>query len=333
MNRLRVSLIGLGLAVEPHAKSLVDLGDRVEVRWAVSRSRERAERFAARYPFPVTTDVDKALCDPDIDAVILATPPATHLELGRRSLDAGKHLLIEKPLDLTAAGGEELVEIADLKQRQLGVVLQHRFRTSSLRVSAILASGALGSIEAATVSVPWWRPQSYYDEPGRGTMARDGGGVLMTQAIHVLDLFRALVGVRSIDAARIVTTSLHRMETEDLVTAMITLGNGAPGTLFATTAAYPGRLERIEIIGSRGSILLEGDGFVFETLDGAQERQESNSGSSAGANPMGFSHDSHRALIADFIASVQQGRTPTVSGKDALATQLLIDQIISRAGR
>src|SRR5690606_35038369 len=132
--------------------------------------------------------------------------------------------------------------------RLLGAVLQHRFRTSSRRLAALLRDGELGRIAAASCTIPWWRPQSYYDEPGRGTMARDGGGVLMTQAIHTLDLFRALVGGVERVAAVSVTTPLHRMETEDFVAATLLLAGGAPASLSATTAAYPGFSEQILLI-------------------------------------------------------------------------------------
>src|SRR5258708_27240330 len=115
-------------------------------------------------------------------------------------------------------------------------MLQLRFRAASRRLKTLLDTKALGDIQAGTINVPWWRPQAYYDEPGRGVKVRDGGGVLMIQAIHALDLFRWFVGVRSVEASMIRTTSLHKMETEDYATALVRLGNGAPGTIIATVA-------------------------------------------------------------------------------------------------
>src|SRR5258708_10768447 len=118
-------------------------------------------------------------------------------------------------------------------------MLQLRFRAASRRLKTLLDTKALGDIQAGTINVPWWRPQTYYDEPGRGVKARDGGGVLLIQAIHTLDLFRWFVGVSSADAAIVRTTSLHSMETEDYATALVRLRNGAPGTIIATVAAFP----------------------------------------------------------------------------------------------
>jgi predicted dehydrogenase len=179
--------------------------------------------------------------------------------------------------------------------------------------------------------VPWWRPQSYYDEIGRGTLARDGGGVLLTQAIHSIDMFRSLVGARRVVAAQARTTALHRMETEDFASALIELGNGAPGTISATTANFPGRPERIEIIGSAGSAMLEGASLYVSLLDGTKIEEKSTEGTGGGGNIMDFPHDAHRDLIADFLDAIEQGRDPRVTGEDALATQRLIDEILAKA--
>ncbi len=329
--KLGIAVIGLGPASLPHSKSLLDLADRAEVRFAVSRSGERARAYAGQFPFPTTTDLDAVLADRSVDAVIVLTPPSSHLDVSARCLEAGKHVLVEKPLELTSARGQQLVDTARLTSRVFGVVLQHRFRPASLRLKAALDAGELGSVEAAFLSVPWWRPQSYYDEPGRGTLARDGGGVLLTQAIHSLDLFRSLVGVSRVVAAQARTTALHRMETEDYVSALLETGNGAPATLVTTTAAYPGYPERIEITGSKGFAALIGGRLRLAFLDGREEIVEAEGSTGSGANIMDFPHDAHRAVIADFLDAVVTGRDPVVTGEEALASQRLVDAILKAA--
>jgi predicted dehydrogenase len=209
--------------------------------------------------------------------------------------------------------------------------LQHRFRPASLRLRERLGEGALGQIVAGSMIVPWWRPQSYYDEPGRGTVARDGGGVLLTQAIHTLDLFRSLVGISAVEAAQAATTALHRMETEDYVSALVRLGNGAPGTVTATTAFLPGHPERIEIMGTLGSASLVGGGLQIAYLDGRRETMEAEGATGSGANIMDFPHDAHRAVIADFLDACRDGRDPTISGEEALASQRVVDAILNAA--
>lgn len=331
MSRLGVAVVGLGLAVEPHARSLRDLAGRIEVRRAASRSAQRTAEFATRHPFPVTTDIDAAIADPSVDAVIILTPANTHLELVEAALAQGKHVLVEKPLDVSLDRARRMVELAEEAGLTLGVVLQHRFREASLRLAEIVAAGGLGRIEAASLSVPWWRPQSYYDEPGRGTLSRDGGGVLITQAIHSLDLFRSLVGPVEVIAARAATTGLHRMETEDYAAALVTVAGGAPGTIMATTAFYPGDPERIEIAGSLGSAQIVGSDLKVRCLSGVEEEIATGAATGGGAAFMDFPHDAHCRLIEDFADAVEQGRAPRVSGREALRSQELIEAILAAA--
>lgn len=328
---LTIGLIGLGAGAEPHAKSLHDLADRVVVKAAASRTEARTRAFADRFGFPVTTDMDAVIADPAIQAVIVLTPPAAHLEIAERCLRAGKHVLVEKPLELTVERGERLVRAGRQANRKVGVVLQHRFRAASLRLRAAIDRDELGIITAAWMLVPWWRPQAYYNEPGRGTMARDGGGVLMTQAIHTLDLFRSLVGVETVVAAQAVTTATHHMETEDFASALVRLGNGAPGTITATTAAYPGGPERIEVVGTRGMASLVGGSLRLTRIDGTEENVVEAGATGSGAGIMDFPHDAHRAVLADFLDAIEQDRDPVVTGEEALASQRLIADILAAA--
>ena len=332
MERTRIAIIGLGLAVAPHAKSLLDLAGRVEVVWAASRSRERADKFFQAYGLPVTTDIDGAISDPSVEAVFVLTPPNTHADIALAAMAHGKHVLLEKPLDASVERARKIVETAGAAGLTLGVVLQHRFREAALRLAEIVAAGGLGRIEMASMTVPWWRPQSYYDEPGRGTRARDGGGVLITQAIHPLDLFRSLVDPVEVIAAQTATTGLHRMETEDYAAALVRVVGGAPGSIIATTAFYPGEPERIEIAGTLGSAQIIGNRLRVRYLSGETETVGAEAGSGGGADPMDFSPDAHRRLILDFLDAIAERRAPKASGEEALKSQALVEAIISTAG-
>lgn len=329
MKRIGVVMIGLGPGSQPHLKSLRDLSDRVALRSAVCRHPDKADRSFLPAGLAVTADLSAALSDPDVDMVIAATPPATHLPIATECLARGKHILLEKPLEVSFARSQELVEKAARSKLTCGVVLQHRFRPASIRLRELLADGMLGTVQAASVRVPWWRPQSYYDQAGRGSLARDGGGVLLTQAIHSLDLFRSLVGVSSVEAAQVVTTSIHRMQTEDYASALVRLGNGAPGSVMATTAMYPGATETIEIIGQLGTAVLTGAGLKVSLLSGALIEIQSEGGTGGGANVMDFPHDAHRALIEDFLAAVRERRQPVVSLAEALDSQRVIEQVLN----
>ena len=331
IRRRRVALIGLGMGATPHAQSLVDLKGRVEVAAAVTRSTERATAFAARFPFPPTRDIDAVIADPSIDAVIIATPPGSHLELAQRCAAAGKHVLLEKPLELTLARADALVATCERAGVRLGVVFQHRFRPGALRLGQLLAEGALGAIAAANVTVPWWRPQSYYDVPGRGTLARDGGGVLITQAIHQLDLFLSFTDAVTEVSAFAATTALHSMETEDMVAAALRFSSGAIGSLMATTAAYPGFGERMELIGTRGTAVLADGALEAHLHDGSVLRAGNTGGGGGGADPMAFSNDAHRAVLVEFLDAIDAGRDPVNNGRAALKVHRLIDALLESA--
>ena len=328
---IRISVVGMGMAFEPHARALSERTDRVQVRWATSRSSDRLDA-ARRLGFPVTSDVAAAIADPEVDAVFLLTPPDTHHSLGSLAISRGKHLLVEKPLDARLDQARDLVRMADEADVRLGVVLQHRFRRSSIRFAELLRARSLGAIQFATVSVPWWRTQAYYDQPGRGDLARDGGGVLMTQALHTLDVFRAALGPVEVIAARAATTALHTMETEDLVCALLSLPGGAPATLMATTAFPPGCTERIEVVGELGAAVLQGEALQVRWIDGREERCGEALETGSGVAAMGFSHVPHGALIDDFCKAIVERRPPVASGDEALATQEFIDRLLQTAG-
>jgi UDP-N-acetyl-2-amino-2-deoxyglucuronate dehydrogenase len=279
----------------------------------------------------VVDDIDTIVDDASIDCALILTPPRTHLPLVERFAAAGKHILLEKPLEAETSRAEALVDACARNGVTLGVVLQHRFRPGARALAECVAGDGLGQIATASVAVPWWRPQSYYDEPGRGTLARDGGGVLLTQAIHTLDLFLSLVPPLAEVAAYARTTPLHRMETEDLACAALRFSNGALGTLGATTASAPGFPERIDIVGTRGTATLVAGRLDVHFHDGRVETAGERAAFGGGADPMAFAHDAHRALIAEFFDAVEAGRAPPNDGYAALAVHDLIDAVLASA--
>jgi predicted dehydrogenase len=330
----RVALIGLGLAAGPHIQSVSDLPGRVQVAMAFSRQAARREAFAAKTGLPVTGDLDAIFADPAIGMVAILTPPASHLELVERAVAAGKNILLEKPLDITTERAERLVLAIESAGVTAAVMLQHRFKPSALRLAAVLREGTLGEIIGVSVQVPLWRPQSYYDAQGRGTRARDGGGVLLSQAIHTIDLMRDLCGpvARVCGFAR--NGAGHRMETEDIAAAALRFANGAIGTIDATTCAYPGELERITVIGSLGTAMLAGTGLSLRRQDARHEDlQPDDFPGGTGADPMAFSHAAHRGVWEDFLDAVDERRDPRATPRDALQTHYLIEAMLQSAAK
>jgi predicted dehydrogenase len=329
MAKTRVALIGLGMAVTPHAKSLVDLADRAEVAYAFSPSRKRRDAFAGCFAFPLCDRFETILEDRSVTSVVVLTPPNTHLDIARRCAEAGKHILLEKPLEISTSRGADLVAACRQAGVKLGVVLQHRFRPAAARLGEILRAGELGDLVGCSAVIGLWRPQSYYDEPGRGTRARDGGGVLLTQGIHTLDLLLSFAGPAAEVSGYATTTPVHRMETEDMVCAAVRFANGALGTIEATTAAYPGFAERIEIAGRLGTASHAGTMLTVCKHDGTKiEVAPDNSAGGTGADPMAFPHVYHRGVIADFLDAIATDRQPRVNGEEALRVHRLIDALL-----
>ena len=333
----RIALIGLGMAVTPHAQGLVELADLCEVVAAYSPTAERRAKFGARFPFPLADDLDRILADRSIDAVGILTPANTHRDLVLRAAKAGKQILLEKPLEISTERAEELVQAAEAAGVALAVMLQYRFRNAGERLREIVSSGGLGTMVSCSTSIRFWRPQSYYGEPGRGTRARDGGGVLLTQGIHGLDLLLSIAGPIAEVTGYAATTAVHRMETEDLVVAAARFVNGALGVIEATTTAYPGSPERIDIVGTKGAAsLLGGTTLRVDYHDGGNEQiAPAQTIGGTGADPMAMPADYHRAVWADFISAITNGHAPRVSGRDALRVHWLIDALLasSESGR
>lgn len=329
-----IALLGLGLGAAPHVQSLNDLSPRARVAAAFSRSAARRDGFAVATGLPVTDDLDAILADAAIDTVAILTPPASHLELVQRACAAGKHILLEKPLDITIARSEAIVAAVEGAGVTAAVMLQHRFKPSARRLRAVLADNALGTIIGVSTRVPLWRPQSYYDVEGRGTRARDGGGVLISQAIHTIDLMRSLVGPVTRVSGFAREGAGHVMETEDIASAALRFANGAIGTIDATTCAYPGSLERIEIVGTLGTASLAGTGLTLRWQGGrAEDIAPDDFPGGTGANPMAFSHTFHRAVWEDFLDAIDQKRAPAITPRDALQTHYLIDAMLQSAAR
>ncbi len=325
----RVAIVGLGMAHKPHLQSLRDLADRVDIAACYAPSAERREAFKRAHPdLPVTGDLDAVLGEPGIDAVILLTPPTTHFDLVERCAAAGKHVLLEKPVEVSVERARQAVAAMERAGKRFGVVLQHRFRAASRQLRDLVRSGELGALVSGSASIRWWRPPEYFAQPGRGIKARDGGGVLLTQAIHTLDLFQSLTGPISRVSAMTTTSPLRAIDTEDIAAAAVAFANGAIGTIDATTVSYPGFPERIELACEHATAVLAAESLDVFFKDGRHLKQEGSAAGGGGADPMAFSHEAHKALITDFLDAIDGNREPEVSGHEAVKVQVLIEAIL-----
>lgn len=329
---MRCALVGVGMVAATHVAACKD-SSRVTLAGVLGRDPTKARDFAGAHGIARTyADIRDLAEDPEIDFVILATPPDAREAQVAALAEAGKPILMEKPVERTLAAATRIVETCEAAGVPLGILFQHRARAASAALKAAVDAGRLGQVAHAEIRVPWWRDQSYYDDPGRGTFARDGGGVMITQAIHTLDLALWLMGPVARVQAIMHRTPLHRLEAEDWAGALLQLDSGAVATLMATTAAWPGRPDTIAIQGTDAMAQLSEGILTLHHLDGREEVLGSTAASGSGADPMAFTHAWHQAVIEDFAEAVMQARPPLAPGRETLRSQALIDAM-QEAGR
>ena len=330
--RLGLGIVGAGMAAKPHALSLQALADDIEVVGVYRRDRAKLDAFCDQFGFPAADSYETLLADPRVHAILVLTPPNAREAIVAAAAAAGKHVLLEKPVERTSAAAERIVATCRAAGVTLGVIFQLRFRQASQALSAHVASGALGPLHLVQVTVPKWRSQSgYYDQPGRGTLEQDGGGVLMNQAIHTLDLMLSLCGPVSSVIAMTATTGFHRMETEDFAVAGLSFANGAVGSLVATTANFPDTPEQMTLSFANATAILRGATLDLIWHDGRTEQVVEIDNASSNTDPMASSHIWHQRQIADFAAALREGRPPRSTGETALAAHHLIDAIMQSA--
>lgn len=338
---MKIAIIGLGMVARTHVAAIRAMGEHAQLLGVLSRDTAKATTFLQQVcpdladSVTIYPDLAALAADDRVEAVALLTPPNARQEQVEALAAAGKHILMEKPVERTLSAATRIVETCETHGVKLGVFLQHRMRERVQDMQRLLDSGALGKVALVEVSVPWWREQAYYDEPGRGTYARDGGGVLISQSIHTLDLMLALLGPVAKVHAMARTTALHNMESEDFVSAGLEFASGAVGSLTASTASFPGGGETITVHGENGSAVLSSGTLRIAYRDGRNETLGTAATSGGGADPMTFTSDWHRGIYEDFAAALTENRAPVVSGRTALDVQQLIETLIqsSQQGR
>lgn len=321
--RLRFGIVGCGVIGPVHAEAIAGLPDAELV--AVSDILpERAQQLASKYGVTPYTDLQDMLAHERLDVIIICTPSGLHGEHACQIMRSGRHVIVEKPMEISHAAIEEMLRVQQETGVKLAVISQHRFDPASQQVHALLEEKAFGRLVLGNAIVPWWRSQAYYTSgEWRGTWALDGGGVLMNQSIHSIDLLQWFMGpVLSVYAYT--DTLAHLMETEDVAVAVLRFANGALGTIAATTGAYPGVNTRVEVFGDQGSAVIENDSLSYLHLArddheevGAygtsfQAAKKAETGSSAAQNPAALAVTSHALQIADMIRAIREDGTPLV---------------------
>lgn len=320
---MKFAIVGTGNIAQTYVKAVANLPD-AEVAAFVSR----AGRAPALAHDEVPVEVVRALehVQSDFDAVILATPPGLHHDGAIAGARLGKHVLTEKPLDVSVEHMDSMIEACRSHGVKLGVAYQRRMSPDNQSVKAILERGEMGRIYAADLSVKFWRDQGYYDSsPYRGTYAIDGGGPFVQQASHNIDIYTWFFGMPE-HVVSMLDTFTHDIEVEDHGACILRHSNGMIGTIVASTAARPGFSPRLEIHAERGSVVMVNDVVTTWAVDGVDNPSTEPKGAiHSGASVSVTDTAGHEAILQDFIGAVRENREPAVNGESArLATELIL---------
>jgi predicted dehydrogenase len=327
-------IIGAGTIAAVHAAAIALLPG-ARLRAVTDVAAGAAEAFAAAHGCAAEPGLDALLARRDVDVVCVCVPSGLHAEAGVRAARAGKHLVVEKPLDVTLDAADRLLAAAREAGVALTVMSQHRFDPGVAELKRLIDDGALGTLVLGEASTKWYRTQAYYDSaPWRGTWAMDGGA-LLNQGIHYVDLLRWCMGPAA-EVTAVCTTQAHRIEVEDTALAIVRFTSGAVGTVSATTAAFPGFPQRLEITGTEGTVTVEDGRIVRSDLRSATRvRSAAPSAQGAAADPGALDIAVHAAQLGDLLAAVAEGREPAVSGASGRESLEIVCAVYesSRTGR
>jgi UDP-N-acetyl-2-amino-2-deoxyglucuronate dehydrogenase len=328
-----VGLIGGGNITETHARAARAISG-VEISAIYGTNIANVERLCREYGGRGFQDFAAFLAHRPMDLVIIGSPSGLHAAEGIAAAKRGLHVLTEKPIDISTERADALIEEARTSRVKLGVIFQDRVKPDILRLKKWLDQGALGKVLFVDARVNWYRPPEYYGKSKwRGTLALDGGGALMNQGVHTVDLLLWLLGDVTRVQAR-TATALHKIESEDTAVAILEFAGGALGTLHATTTAYPGYPRRVEITGSEGTVILEHDRIIAADLrqrpaDFAQEAPGDTNASASSAAVTDIR--GHQAILEDFLDAIEHGTTPICDGQEGRRSIALIEAIYGAA--
>lgn len=318
-------IIGLGMIAEFHARAIREMagGDLVA---CYSRSADKARAFSETFGCAPYSDLDAFLSHDGLDVVTICTPSGAHLEPALEAAARGKHIVVEKPLEITLDRCDAMIDAAERAGVLLAGIFPSRFHEAPALIREAVEHGRFGRLSLGDAYVKWYRSQEYYDDGGwKGTWKLDGGGALMNQSIHAIDLLQWFMGPVATVQASTGIRAHERIEVEDTAAAVLTFANGSLGVIEGATSVYPGFMKRIEISGSAGSIVLEEEDLKLWQFEEEGPRDEkirssflsrTHTGGGA-ADPRAIGYHGHRAQFEDLRDALREGRQPRVNGREA----------------
>jgi UDP-N-acetyl-2-amino-2-deoxyglucuronate dehydrogenase len=332
-----IGIVGTGVIAATHVQAIEAI-KHADLVAATDIVPERAAQFAAAHGCAAEPSLAALLARDDIDVVSVCVPSGLHAEIGIQAAQAGKHLVVEKPIDVSLAAADRLLDAVDAAEVAMTVISQHRFDPGLIELRRLLDAGALGRLLLGEAATKWLRSQAYYDSgPWRGTWALDGGS-LLNQGIHYVDLLRWTMGpVAEVHA--VYGTQNHEIEVEDTALAVLRFASGALGTLTSSTVVFPGFAQRLEVSGTGGTVIIEDGLIVAQSLTGDTPDQglrgsllaRPSADAAAAANAAALGVASHAAQIADLLDAIDEGREPVVTGLDGRETLEVICAVYESA--
>jgi predicted dehydrogenase len=332
-------IVGCGMISQFHARAIADVAGAKLVA-CCDTVAESADRFAASHGCRSYHSLDAMLADQEVDVVTIATPSGLHMEPAVAAARAGKHVIVEKPLEVTLKKCDRIIRACAKHRVHLATVFPSRFHDSSVKLKRAIEGGRFGRLTVGDAYVKWYRTQQYYDSGAwRGTWALDGGGALMNQAIHSVDLLTWLMGPVKEVCAQTALLAHERIEVEDTAVATLRFANGALGVIEATTAAYPGYLKRIEIHGTEGSAVLEEEDlkawdFAKPRAEDAailDEMKRSKSSGGGASDPAAIGHHGHAKQFRDMLEAIRRKRSPSIDGREGRRSVEVIQAVYKSA--
>jgi UDP-N-acetyl-2-amino-2-deoxyglucuronate dehydrogenase len=340
-SRIGFAIVGCGMIARFHARALAEIPD-ARLAALVSRHEANARALAEQLNLDcvLATDLNAVLARPDVQAVIITTPSGAHLDSALAAARAGKHVVVEKPLEISSERCDQIIRECERHGVKLCTIFPSRFGDANRALKEAIDAGRFGRLTLGETTCKWWRPQSYYDEGGwKGTKALDGGGALMNQAIHNVDLLLWMMGDVTHVSGFTATLAHERIEVEDTAVACLRFANGALGVIEATTSVHPGLPKTIAVHGDRGTVVIEQDDVLRWELTpempadrALKERFAQKTGASGGSsNPAAISHVGHARQLADFVRAIRSNTAPLVDGREGRKAVAVIEAIYRSA--
>jgi predicted dehydrogenase len=315
--KFNIGIVGMGMIGEHHAKAILEL-DEAELFAIQCRNISKGENLSKKLNVIYYLDYMDMMKNEDIDIIDICLPSGMHMEPAVEAAKAGKHVIVEKPIDVTLERANKIIETCKKHNVKLAVIFQSRFARPTRRLKEAVDNGELGKLVLGDAYIKWFRPQGYYDSTDwRGTIKGDGGAALINQSIHTIDLLQWIMGpVKRIYGKTI--TSTHKIEGEDVGLAILEFKNGALGVIEGSTSIYPGFAQRLEISGEKGTVVLESDEIKTWAIQGKEEYkpEDEKSGGSGASDPMAISYEKHKRQIKDMIDAIKENREPFVNGEE-----------------